>query len=72
MDKFIKVLGVFAFTVCCIFMLAFLFAFITRWAWSGSIVPIFHVQEITYWQAYWLNVLGGMVCKGTSSYNFKS
>lgn len=45
--------------------LAFPFAFITQWAWDGSVAEIFHLPEITYWQAFWLNILGGMLCKGS-------
>jgi hypothetical protein len=46
---------------------AFLFAVITQWAWAGSIAQVFHCSELTFSQAFWLNVLGGMLCKSSGS-----
>ena len=66
MDKFIAVvltaLGMFVIVL----VLAFVFAIITQWAWAGSIAQIFHLPELTFFQAFWLNMLGGMVCKSSS------
>lgn len=45
---------------------AFLFAVITQYAWANSVAQIFHLSELTFWQAFWLNVFGGMVFKGSS------
>ena len=66
MDKLIA--GLFMFLVVFVVTLAFslILAVVTQWAWSGSIAQIFHLPELTFFQAFWLNVLGGMVCKGSS------
>jgi hypothetical protein len=66
MDKLIGFLGVAILGLAFIFLLAFILAWITQWAWSGSVAQIFHLTELTYWQAYCLNVLGGMLCKNSS------
>ena len=46
---------------------AFLFAIIAQYAWANSIAQIFHLSELTFWQAFWLNVLSGMLFKSTSA-----
>ena len=46
-----------------IVVLALLFAVITQWAWAGSVAQIFHLQPLTFMQAFWLNVLSGMLFK---------
>ena len=66
MDKVIEVVGLAILGLTVVFLFAFIFAFITCWAWSGSVAQIFHLPELTYSQAYWLNVLGGMICKSSS------
>ena len=71
MDKFITALGFAVFMFVMVVLFAFLFAIITKWAWAYSIAEIFHLPELTFWQAYWLNVLGGMVCKSSSIHSNK-
>ena len=67
MDKLLAVMfGAVAIFAMLVFF-AFLFAIITQWAWAYSIAQIFHLPELTFSQAFWLNVFGGMVFKGSSS-----
>ena len=50
-----------------ILVFAFVFAIITMWAWNNSVAEIFHISEIGFMQAWWLNILGGMLFKSTVS-----
>lgn len=61
--------AVFGFAIALLF--AFIFAIITQWAWAGSVAQVFHLPELTFNQAFWLNVLGGMVFKSSSSVSSK-
>jgi hypothetical protein len=63
MDKFI---ATFMLAFVLLFVLALIGAVFTQWGWNGSIAQIFHLSDLTFMQAFWLNVLGGMVCKGSS------
>lgn len=51
-------------------IVAFLGAFITEYAWNHSLagggVPI--TAPIDFWQAFWLNILGGMVARSPMSF----
>ena len=66
MDKLIAMFALAIGLLMFIFLFAFLSAFITRIAWEYSVAQIFHLPLLTYWQAYALNILGGMVCKSSS------
>ena len=50
-----------------IFIFAFLGAFITQFAYNHSLVELYGVKEISFFQAWCLNMLGGMVCKSSGS-----
>lgn len=67
MDKLLALLFGALLIFVVVMFFAFLFAVITQWAWAGSVAQIFHLPELDFWQAFWLNVLGGMVCKGSST-----
>jgi hypothetical protein len=45
------------------FILAFPLAWVTQYAWNHSVAEIFHLQEIDFWQAFCLNILGGALFK---------
>jgi hypothetical protein len=49
-------------------IVAFFCGFITEYAWNHSLagggVPI--TAPIDFWQAFWLNVLGGMTVRSTN------
>lgn len=67
MDKLIAGLLVGLMVFCLVLLLSFVFAIVTQWAWAGSVGQIFHLADLTFMQAFWLNVLGGMIAKGSSS-----
>jgi hypothetical protein len=66
MDKLVGAIFAAIFMFMMVMFFAFLFAIITQWAWEGSIAQIFHLPNLTFWQAFWLNTLGGMLCKSSS------
>ena len=66
MDKLIVGLFGFALILVFVFLFALLGAIITQWAWANSVAEVFHLADLTFWQAFWLNVLGGMLCKSSS------
>lgn len=39
------------------FLISFLFCFIVQWAWNATMPHIFHLPEITLYQAFALSVL---------------
>lgn len=45
---------------------SFLGAIITQYAWDHSVVELFKFPEISFWQAFCLNLLGSMVCKSSA------
>jgi len=49
-----------------ILIVAFILAIVTQLAWACSIAQIFHVPELSFFQAFWLNVLGGMLFKNST------
>ena len=71
MEKLFAVLFVAPIGFVVILFFSLLFAVITQLAWSGSVAQVFHLPELTFFQAFWLNVLGGMVFKGSSSASSK-
>lgn len=71
MEKLVAAVFIALIAFCLIMFFSLLFAFITQWAWAGSVAQIFHLQPLEFWQAFWLNVLGGMVCKGSSGSSSK-
>ncbi len=67
MDKLVVGLFGFGFVLLFVFLFSLLGAIITQWAWSNSVGEIFHLADLTFWQAFWLNVLGGMLFKSSAS-----
>jgi hypothetical protein len=66
-EKLVAASGVVILLFGLMLVFAFLFAFVTQLAWAGSVAQIFHLPELNFWQAFCLNLLGGMVCKGSAS-----
>ena len=61
MDKIIAGL-LLGFTIfAAVLGLSLLFAIVTQIAWEHSVAEIFKLPLLTFWQAFWLNVLGGML-----------
>lgn len=71
MDKLIAGLFVAGLMVLMVLVFSFFFALITQIAWAYSVAEIFHLPELTFMQAFALNVLGGMVCKGSNTASAK-
>ncbi len=67
MKELMAVLGFAAFGFLLILFISFLGAVVTKIAWAYSVAEIFHLSELTFLQAFALNVLGGMVCKGSNA-----
>lgn len=69
MEKLVGAIIVFLFTVTLIVFLSLLGAIITQYAWNLSLAQIFtmRVPEIDFWQAFWLNLLGGMLFKSSGN-----
>ena len=72
MDKLFVFLAAALMLFSVVILFAFLGGIITQWAWAGSVAEIFHLPGLTFWQAFCLNLLGGMVCKGSYSGGSKS
>lgn len=47
-------------------LIALFGAIFTQYAWDHSVAEIFKLPEISFWQAFCLNMLGG-VCRSSSS-----
>jgi len=50
-----------------VFVLALLFTFPTLWLWNWLMPVIFGVTKITFWQAFGLNLLAGILFKSSST-----
>lgn len=50
-----------------VFGFALLFALPTMWLWNWLMPQIFGLKVITFWQALGLNILCGILFKGSSS-----
>lgn len=48
-------------------LISLLFAWVTQIAWQYSVGEIFHLPNLTFWQAFWLNMFGNTVVRSSSS-----
>lgn len=71
MAKLITIVLTLLFGAFLVLVISLLFAIVTKWAWAGSVAQIFHLPELTFMQAFWLNMLGGMVFKSASTSSSK-
>ncbi len=39
---------------------------LTQWSWSNSVTPVLGIREITFWEAFFFNMLGTALFKNTS------
>jgi uncharacterized membrane protein len=62
-----KVVGAVVLMLVMVFVLALLGAIVTQYAWDHSIAEIFKLPEISFFQAFCLNLFGGMVFKSSGS-----
>ena len=67
MDKLIAGIFIASAGLLLILVFAFFFAFVTKLAWAYSVAEVFHLPELTFFQAFAMNVLGGMLFKGSNS-----
>jgi lipopolysaccharide export LptBFGC system permease protein LptF len=67
MDKIFTFLGTAFIFVVIIFGIAVLLALPTMWLWNWLMPQIFQLKEITFWQALGLNLLCGILFKGSNS-----
>jgi hypothetical protein len=60
-------IGVIIGGACLIFLVALMLAFPVMWCWNYAIPAIFGLSVITYWQAFCLYVLSGLLIKASQS-----
>jgi len=68
MDKFLVSVTVVFLAIVLIVLFSALYAFPTMWLWNGILVTVFSgVKEVTFWQAWGLNILAGIFFKSSVS-----
>jgi len=72
MEKFAKGLGVIVIFLVVITLIAFLIAlptlFIVNYLFTSAILmAVFGIPALTFWKAFWLNVLCGILFKSTQT-----
>ena len=67
MDKFLKMVRGFVAVLVIIFFVAWATVFPTKWLWNWIIVDLFALKPITAWQAWGLNLICGILFRGSSS-----
>ena len=63
MDTILKIIGLVVVAVALVFALSLLFAFPIKWLWNWLIPVIFSLPRITFWQAWGLSMLSGLLFK---------
>ncbi len=66
METLAKIVGVVVLVAGLIVVMALLFALPTMWLWNWLMPEIFGLKVITFWQALGLNMLSGILFKGSS------
>lgn len=66
-EFFFGVFTIIGFVAFWLFGLAFILAFPVMWCWDYAISGIFNLPEITYWQAFALYILCGLLFKSTKT-----
>lgn len=69
MEDFLKAIGLIFVAVFIILFFSFIFAWLVMLLWNWLIPVIFGLKVITFWQAFGLNLLSGLLLK---SYNFNN
>lgn len=69
MENFLKKIGLIFITVFIILVFSFIFAWFVMLLWNWLIPAIFGLKVITFWQAFGLNLLSGLLLK---SYNYNN
>lgn len=66
MEKFVTFLGCLVITLAAAVCLSAMLAFPVKWLWNGTIVPLFNAPVVTFWQAWGMAVLCGLLFKAYS------
>lgn len=64
-ELFAKTVAAVALIVAVLTMGSFILALPVKWAWNGTMPYLFDLKEITYWQAFGLFWLFGLLVKGS-------
>jgi hypothetical protein len=67
MNKALAVAGAFFIGIATYAVITLVSAFMIQFFWNHSIPSIFHGPELTYWQAWFLNMLSIVLIKDTTS-----
>ncbi|MGB7957236.1 MAG: hypothetical protein WCF77_00110 [Minisyncoccia bacterium] len=70
METFFKVVGAFVFLVGILVIVGLLMGYPVMWLMNYLIAPtalqaVFGISQMTFWKAFWLNVLCGLLFKTT-------
>ena len=71
MEDFLKTIGLIFAAVFIILFFSFIFAWFVMLLWNWLIPIIFGLKVITFWQAFGLNLLSGLLLKSQSFNNKK-
>ena len=71
MEDFLKAIGLVFVAVFIILFFSFIFAWFVMLLWNWLIPAIFGLKVITFWQAFGLNLLSGLLLKSQSFNNKK-
>ena len=71
MEDFFEVIGLVFAVVFIILFFSFIFAWFVMLLWNWLIPAIFGLKIITFWQAFGLNLLSGLLLKSQSFNNKK-
>lgn len=71
MEDFFKAIGLVFAVVFIILFFSFIFAWFVMLLWNWLIPAIFGLKIITFWQAFGLNLLSGLLLKSQSFNNKK-
>ena len=67
MKKTFAIFSAFAVGLAAYSIITFISAFLVLLFWNNSVPDLFHVPEITYWQAWFLNMLCVVLFKNSST-----
>jgi hypothetical protein len=68
MNKTFAILSAFAVGLTAYSIITFISAFLVQLFWNNSVPDLFRVPEITYWQAWFLNMLCVVLFKSSGTF----
>ena len=71
MEDFLEAVASIVIAVVVILLFSFVFAWFTMLLWNWLIPIIFGLTTITFWQAFGLNLLSGLLFRGSHNTNTK-